>query len=146
MSSIAREAASPASILASGVSSANAGAAGLNANTLESASAIASCFISHLNLLLTFAAKMLRGRVGFLGADSFTCWQTMRSAHFIRLKHCTESGDMGVAMKSWLTVSIAAATAGAGAFAILRWLRFRRDRLRSAGSRSKDYDRLVDET
>lgn len=70
----------------------------------------------------------------------------MRSAHFIRLKHCTESGDMGVAMRSWLTVSIAAATAGAGAFAILRWLRFRRDRLRSAGSRSKDYDRLVDET
>jgi hypothetical protein len=70
----------------------------------------------------------------------------MRSAHFIRLKHCVESGDKGVAMKSRLTVPIAAATVGAGAFALLRWLRSRRDRPRSADGGSKDYDRLVDET
>ena len=48
-------------------------------------------------------------------------------------------------MKSRLTVSIAAATVGAGAFAILRWLRFRRDRPRSADCESKDYETLVDE-
>jgi hypothetical protein len=48
-------------------------------------------------------------------------------------------------MTSKLTVPIAAASAGAGTFAILRWLRFRRRPLQSPDRGSKDYETLVDE-
>lgn len=48
-------------------------------------------------------------------------------------------------MKSRLTVPIAAASAGAGVFAVLRWLRFRRERPLSRNVEPRDEDALVDE-
>src|SRR5947209_20552307 len=130
MSRRACEAASLACICASYVSSANAGEGTPTprVHVPASASTRAIRFISHLIWFLTFAAKMIRARVGFLSVRRNSNKRTSEQANFIRRSNgraYAHPVPCGAVMIRRITPAIAAFCAGAEVFVILRSRRLR---------------------
>jgi len=92
-------------------------------------------FISHLNLFLTFAAKMRRPRVGFPDLPLVLVGEVAGGRPSAVL--------WAAAMARKLTTVIAAIVAGTSVLAVARWLRRKSEDEGSAEQR--DRDRLVEE-